>query len=113
MKKLILTGLLCLNTTGVFAHSKITTTLPENGAEVSEVPENISFQFGKKIRLTKVDMTHLTHPAVSLDLSSQTGFGNEIVIPLDGMGDGSYHIEWRGLGIDGHAVQGEFEFKVK
>jgi len=29
------------------------------------------------------------------------------------MGAGTYRIEWRGLGIDGHAMQGEFTFTVE
>lgn len=113
MRNLILIGLICIISTGALAHSKINSTLPVNGATLSQAPEEISFQFGKKIRLTKVDMTHLTHPTVSLDLSGQSGFGNDIVIPFEGMGAGSYRIEWRGLGADGHPVQGEFNFEVK
>jgi methionine-rich copper-binding protein CopC len=28
------------------------------------------------------------------------------------MGEGIYRIEWRGLGADGHAMQGAFTFTV-
>ncbi len=58
-------------------------------------------------------MTHSSNPSVSLDLSDQSGFEKKASVPLEGMGAGTYRIEWRGLGADGHAMQGEFMFEVK
>ena len=58
-------------------------------------------------------MTHLDHPAVELDLGDQNSFATEFIVPVIGMGPGSYKIEWRGLGIDGHAMTGEFMFTVE
>ncbi len=105
---LLLTALI----TGAFAHSRVDTTSPENGATIAKVPSEISLGFARDIRLTRVDMVHQDHPSVRLDLRDQTGFGRAFTLPLQGMGEGSYRIKWRGLGADGHVMQGEFMFTV-
>lgn len=112
MKKLIATLLLTTFATGAVGHSRVDTTTPQNGTTVTEVPAEISFNFADDIRLTRVDMTHQDHPSVKLDLGDQKSFGRDFTLPLEGMGDGTYRIEWRGLGMDGHAMQGEFTFEV-
>lgn len=94
------------------AHSPLDTTTPEDGAELAEHPTEISFQFAKEIRLTRVHMTYQDHPSVRLDLSTQTGFARTFVLPLIDMGQGSYRIEWRGLSVDGHIMRGQFVFTV-
>ncbi len=113
MKKLATFALMTALATSAFAHSRVDTTMPENGATVAEVPAEISFDFAADIRLTRVNMIHQDHPPVRLDLGDQTSFEQEFTLPLQGMGEGTYRIEWRGLGSDGHAMQGEFSFKVE
>lgn len=112
MKKLATLALISTLATSAFAHSRVDTTTPENGAVIAEVPAEIGFNFAADIRLTGVDMTHQDHPSVRLDLGDQTSFDRAFTLPLQGMGEGTYRIEWRGLGVDGHAMQGEFTFTV-
>ena len=95
-----------------YAHSKVDTTTPSNQAALAEVPAQIELDFAKKIRLTKVEVTHESDPTVPLDHDGQTLFERAFSLPIQNMGDGTYHIEWRGLGMDGHAMQGEFTFEV-
>lgn len=113
MKKLALFVLLATLSSGAFAHSRVDTTTPENGAVIADVPANVSFNFANDIRLTRVKMTHADHPSVQLDLGDQKSFGRAFSLPLESMGPGTYHIDWRGLGVDGHAMQGEFTFTVE
>ena len=112
MTKLTTIALISTLATSAFAHSSVDTTTPENGAIISEVPSEISFNFTDDIRLTKVNMIHQEAHTVTLDLGDQTNFGRAFAFPLQSMGEGSYRIEWRGLGADGHAMQGEFTFTV-
>ncbi len=112
MKMLSTVALISTLVTSAFAHSSVDTTTPENGATVAEVPSEISFNFTDDIRLTKVNMIHQEAHTVALDLGGQTSFGRAFALPLQGMGEGTYRIEWRGLGADGHAMQGEFTFTV-
>ena len=113
MKNLAIIALISMLATGAFAHSRVDTTTPANGAELTEVPSEVAFKFTKDIRLTRVEMTHRDHPTVRLDLGEQTGFDRDFSVPVEEMGAGLYRIDWRGLGIDGHAVQGTFTFTVE
>ncbi|CUJ38113.1 copper resistance CopC family protein [Cognatishimia activa] len=112
MKKLTTFALIAMLASQAFAHSNVDTTKPENGATVSEVPSEINFNFADDIRLTKVSMIHQEADSVTLDLGDHTSFGREFTLPIQSMGKGSYRIEWRGLGADGHAMRGEFTFTV-
>ena len=95
------------------AHSKINSTTPSNGEVIASVPEVVEMQFGNKLRLVKVEMTHEDHPTVDLDISAYKSFENSFSIPMNKMGAGTYKLEWRGLGVDGHALSGEFSFEVE
>lgn len=113
MKTFVFTLLFAAFSTTAHAHSKVDTTSPENGAIVEAVPAEISFNFANDIRLTRVEMTLADHPSVQLNLGDQTRFERIFTLPLENMGLGTYHIEWRGLGVDGHAMQGKFTFVVE
>ena len=112
MKIIITFVLSTLLASGASAHSKVNTTTPPNLAELADVPTQVGLGFAKKIRLTKVEVTHDTDPSVPIDLSGQTSFEQEFTLPLPDQGGGTYLVEWRGLGMDGHAMQGEFTFEV-
>lgn len=101
------------STTFVGAHSDDMATMPADGDVLQTVPEAIMFTFDEAVRLTRIEMTHVGHPAMDLDLGEQQSFATEYSVPVIGMGGGTYQIEWRGLGIDGHPVQGGFSFEVE
>ncbi|MDF9303069.1 copper resistance protein CopC [Tritonibacter mobilis] len=113
MKKTALIVWLACISSGAFAHSRVDTTTPADGDVMSEVPAQISFDFADDIRLTRVEMTHAEHPSVQLDLGDHKSFDRAFNLPLNDMGAGTYQIEWRGLSIDGHAMQGGFTFEVE
>ncbi len=113
MRSLILAGMIGVWATGAIAHSPLTSTTPQNETVVTEVPEEIMLNFKGKIRLTRVEMIHSETSGLDLDLSGHKGFVSEYVVPLQDMGDGHYLIKWRGLGADGHALNGSFGFTVQ
>lgn len=113
MKHILLAGLLLLSATTAFAHSKLNTTAPTNGAVLAQAPPHIVLTFAKRIRLTRVRMTHDAGDAIDLDLGEQTAFATRFKLPLKDMGSGLYRIEWRGLSGDGHAMRKTFAFRVQ
>jgi copper resistance protein C len=113
MKRFAVIALVINLATGAFAHSKMDKTSPADGATIADVPSVITLNFAKDIRLTRVEMVHQEQPSVQLDLDGQTRFDRAFTLPLQGMGAGIYHIQWRGLGTDGHAMQGLFSFTVE
>lgn len=113
MKILLLAGLIGAMATGAFAHSPLKATTPNNKAVVTEFPAEVMLDFKGKIRLTRVEMSFADRPSVDLDLGTHKGFVSQYSLPLQSMGNGTYLIEWRGLGADGHAMNGAFSFTVK
>lgn len=113
MKKLTIIALISSLATSAFAHSSVDTTVPINGDILQEVPAEVSLNFTNDIRLTRVEMTHQNDPTVTLDLGEQTQFDRKFELSIEEMGMGIYRIDWRGLGSDGHAVQGSFSFTVE
>ena len=98
---------------GAFAHSKITTTQPSDGAVLQQAPAAIQLNFGDKIRLTKMTLQQSEQTVIDMDLSDHKDFKKKFSLPTNVQGKGLYTINWRGLSIDGHAVRGEFTFTVE
>ncbi|MCT4553991.1 MAG: copper resistance protein CopC [Pelagimonas sp.] len=113
MKYLAACAVIASLATGAFAHSRVDSTTPENGAVMAQPPEEISLSFADGIRLTRVSVHYQDQSPVRLDLGAQTGFDRVFMLKLPGQGAGLYRVEWRGLGVDGHAMQGAFSFTVK
>jgi len=113
MKKTIFTLLILAWGSVATAHSSLKSTAPANGAIISQTPNEINLNFGKDIRLTRLIATYADEKKIRLDLSKHNGFIKHYIIPFDGMGAGNYLIEWRGLGGDGHTLNGAFSFTVE
>ena len=113
MKAILLAGLLAFAAIPALAHSALYGTAPENGTVLAQAPPHIALTFAKRIRLTRVRMTHDVGEAIDLDLGDQTAFANRFELPLEDKGSGLYRIEWRGLSGDGHALRKTFSFRVR
>lgn len=114
MKRTLLTVLIAfLSGTAAIAHSLLETTLPAHEAALTDAPTEIVMNFTSGIRLTRVSMTHGDETRVDLNLSEFRDFISDYVISLEPMGIGAYLVEWRGLGDDGHALNGSFAFTVE
>ena len=113
MKKTLLAGMIALWATGAAAHSPLDATFPANEAIVTEMPSEVLMDFKGDIRLTRVAITHADTHTMDMDLGEQTAFTQEFALPMHDMGAGEYVIEWRGLGADGHALNGTFSFTVE
>ncbi|MEL6294627.1 MAG: copper resistance CopC family protein [Pseudomonadota bacterium] len=100
--------------TEAIAHSKLSRSDPGNGSVVSVAPATLTLSFVEDIRLTRVSMTPGEGDAVDLDLSNVATFGREFDfdLPLD-MTAGQHQVDWRGIGVDGHLMQGSFGFTVE
>lgn len=113
MKILIFAGLIGMLATGAMAHSSLDATTPVNEATVPQMPTEVSLDFKDDIRLTRVAITHDDAHRMDMDLGDQTSFMQEFALPMHDMGVGIYVVEWRGLGTDGHALNGTFSFTVE
>ncbi|AXI46514.1 copper resistance protein CopC [Sulfitobacter sp. SK012] len=113
MKNILIAGMICVWATTGLAHSPLHGTTPANEASVAEAPTELLLDFKGDIRLTRVTMTHADHDSVDLDLSGNSGFISDYSVPMQPNGSGTYVIDWRGLGSDGHALNGTFSFTAE
>lgn len=115
MKKLTFALTIALLLTGhALAHSPLKSTSPANEAVLNDVPDMLHFTFEKPARVVKVVMTHTHGDAsheVKLELPNKD-LADELHLTPEFMGKGNYLIEWRALSEDGHALKGDFSFKV-
>lgn len=114
MKNFLITLVILLSTATIaWSHSEMNQTTPSDQSVLPEAPLELVLEFTKPIRLTSVNMKLDENQTSSLDLGEQTNFKTNFVIPFSKKGEGTYQIEWRGLGQDGHVMKGLFSFTVK
>ena len=113
MKNILRAGMMMLWATGAVAHSPLKSTIPADNAVISEVPTEVLLDFKGDIRLTRVTIKHADNDAIKMDISGHDGFIKNYAIPIENTGFGIYVIDWRGLGADGHALNGKFSFLVE
>tara|TARA_B110000977_G_scaffold182184_1_gene243577 strand:+ start:1142 stop:1483 length:342 start_codon:yes stop_codon:yes gene_type:complete len=113
MKTFLRAGMIGIWATGAIAHSPLDGTTPTNEAIVTEMPTEVLMDFKGNIRLTRVSITHANKHSMDMDLGEQSAFTQEFALPMHDMGAGVYVVEWRGLGNDGHALNGTFSFTVE
>ncbi len=113
MKAIMMAGMLALAATSALPHSALDATAPEDGAVLVQAPPHIVLTFARRIRLTRVRMTHDDGNWIDLELGGQKAFATRFELPLENKGSGLYRIEWRGLSGDGHAMHKTFSFRVK
>lgn len=95
------------------AHTKVTTSVPANGATVASKLDEIELQFGGKMRLTvfKVKNTG-SGETVSPSAPLPHKFVTHTKIGVPPLETGDYEVSWVGVGADGHVVKGHFKFSV-
>ncbi len=111
LRLMTLCAVLCATTAQ--AHSPLKSSVPADAAVVSTVPQSLDMTFQNPIRLTRVAVAVNDGTATDLDLGSVDGFVLLYSLPITDQGAGDYAVEWRGLGDDGHPMQGTFRFTVE
>lgn len=103
--------------TGVVrAHSPVETSSPADGETLAAAPETLVLNFENPARVLRVEVTHTGDDAEAgetsdLDIPSRD-LTETISLTPPSQGAGSYLVEWRALGEDGHAMDGTFTYTV-
>lgn len=113
MKKFILTIFICLWSHTSTAHSPLNLTIPSDESIITELPDKLVIEFKGAVRLTSVTIKHNENSKIKLSLNVSDGFISKHNVPVNFKDRGSYFIEWRGLGTDGHTLKGSFSFNLK
>ena len=94
-----------------FAHSKTEATTPADGETLAEVSE-LSLRFDDPMRIISAT---LTMDDTEVALERETGMEPTAefrALPAEPLAPGDYRFDWRGMGSDGHPMQGGFDFTI-
>ncbi|MEO0383178.1 MAG: copper resistance protein CopC [Pseudomonadota bacterium] len=117
MKSIIVGITLILASAGLaFAHSPVNTSNPADGTTLADVPEVLTLTLAEPGRFMRVEVTHTTEDGSTthtedLDIPSRATTNVMDFTPTS-MGPGTYLVEWRVLGADGHAMDGTVTYIV-
>jgi methionine-rich copper-binding protein CopC len=113
-RSLALSALAALALTGVaFAHAKMTSSVPADGASVPPGLSQIELGFSHPMRLTLVRVHRAGGDAdVPLQGALPKAFADDATVSINALTAGAYSVSWTAVSKDGHVMKGSFSFKV-
>ena len=98
------------------SHSPVNSSNPADGATLQVAPETLTLMLAEPGQFMKVDVTHTTadgsaNHIIGLEIPSRK-MTEMMEFPAPDMGAGTYLVEWRVLGADGHAMNGTVTYTV-
>lgn len=110
-KLILLVASLLLASTG-WAHTGLASSLPADGAQLQQSPENLELEFTAAVMLASVSLIDGSGQRVELQFKprSQPDATHRVALPT--LAAGSYRVNWKALGGDGHTVDGSFAFSL-
>lgn len=94
-----------------FAHSKLVASQPAAAATLNEAPKVIELTFNEPIRLTTLSIESPDGKSHKLE-PLPTDARPKYELPAPALGAGRYELRWRGIGTDGHVVNGTVNFSI-
>ncbi|HEX7638324.1 MAG TPA: copper resistance protein CopC [Burkholderiaceae bacterium] len=116
MKKALTLALLATTATLAFAHARLKSSTPADGASVSPAPQVLRLEYGEPVELAMSSVT-LTGPAgaavATARVAADPRDDRALVLALPRLAPGGYQVRWATMGRDGHHTRGEIRFTVK
>lgn len=109
---LALAATLCAAPLAASAHSAQKPGTPRDGETLAAAPKIIRLNFGDPMRIT---VLKLIGPQGEIPLTRTDGMKPVTAIeatPGGAMAPGEYAIEWKGMGADGHVMEGAVDFTI-
>jgi len=94
----------------VSAHTHLESTLPADGAQLSQSPEQLQLHFARAVRLMHISLEEKSAGQVKLAFTPGAVAEKDISLPLPALQAGEYTVSWSTMGGDGHKVSGNFSF---
>lgn len=99
--------------TPAFAHAKLVSTSPQDGAVVSSSPTVVRVRFDDPVTVGSGNaVVGADRRSVLAGRPRVDRGGHELVLPLRTLGDGDYSVRWAIVSDDGHAESGVLAFRV-
>jgi methionine-rich copper-binding protein CopC len=98
----------------VWAHAKMTESVPKDGATVPAGLSSVDLRFSKPMRLTLVRIHNAeTDADVPVNSELPKTFVEEATLSIEPLAAGAYEVHWTAVSQDGHVMKGGFGFTVR
>ncbi|WP_422661470.1 copper resistance protein CopC [Paenibacillus sp. EC2-1] len=98
---------------GTWAHSKLQSSIPAANSTETEAVQQLSLSFNEKIDSTLSTLTITNDKGEKIDATEVKIENSEMKATLGSpLESGSYTVEWKIVGLDGHPVKGNYAFQV-
>ncbi|CAN5648332.1 hypothetical protein BH20ACT11_BH20ACT11_04520 [soil metagenome] len=97
------------------AHTQVVSSDPEEGASLERAPERVSLTFDGPVEAEFSPLEVYDEQDERVDLDNARLGQEETVLMVDleeGLGGGEYKVEYRYTGLDGHPIEGSYDFSV-
>ncbi|MGD9841507.1 MAG: copper resistance protein CopC [Steroidobacteraceae bacterium] len=108
----LLIALASFTTAGVaYGHAHVQKSVPANNSTISQLPKNVVIEFNEAAQLTVLTLQKGDGKAQDLK-PLPSAAAKSISVPMPTVDAGSYIINWRAAGDDGHVISGKVLFNV-
>jgi methionine-rich copper-binding protein CopC len=116
MKKIITFGALAMTTVLAFAHAKLQSSSPADGAALAAAPTELRLKYNEPVEVA-MSTVRIAGPGdtvvVTDKVAADPGDDKALVQALPRLAPGDYRVQWNTMGHDGHHTKGEIHFTVK
>ncbi|MBV8501591.1 MAG: copper homeostasis periplasmic binding protein CopC [Paucibacter sp.] len=105
-----------LATSPAFAHAKLQSSNPADGAALATAPTELRLKYNEpvEIAMSSIKLIGPGNAAVVTDkIAADPRDDKALVQPLPKLAPGEYRVQWNTMGRDGHHTKGEIRFTVK
>ena len=109
------TALLCFTAVAVWAHARLVRSDPPKDARLVWPPAMIRLEFNEAVTpaTSRVELVGPDSQRLPLVVRGDTGSRKTLLADVPSLpSSGSYRVEWRLIGPDGHAITGRYSFSV-
>ncbi len=106
---------LLLSCVPALAHARLVQEEPADGATLAESPDRVELRFSEPVdaEFSPLEVHNSEGERVDEDNARiDPADARVLIVDLKELSEGSYTVEWRVTSIDGHVVEGRYEFAV-
>ena len=108
-------GWLLLSCVPALAHARLVQEEPADGATLAESSDRVELRFSEPVdaEFSPLEVYNSEGERVDEDNARiNPADARVLIVDLEELSEGSYTVEWRVTSIDGHVVEGRYEFVV-
>lgn len=94
------------------AHAELLSSNPENGAELTVAPKQITLTFSEPVRPVRKSFSLTDDAGDTPAIAEPTGTSRTLVVPLPALGKGFWTLEFRVISVDNHPIHSSVAFFI-